>query len=108
MYIQEAHPSDGWQVLMNIEREIVFDQPKSEEERAKVAEACVLGMELEMPMVLDRLSNEVDSAYAALPERFYLIDREGRITFRGEPGPWGFDPDSFEEALKREIAGIQA
>ncbi len=100
VYIQEAHPSDGWQVLMNIDQKVVFEQPKSEDERAAVAEACVLNLKLDMPMVLDRLSNEVDTAYSALPERLYTVDRDGIIVYRSEPGPWGFDLDAFEESLK--------
>lgn len=89
---------------MNIEQQVEYAQPTTEDERAAVAEACVLGMELEMPMLLDRLSNEVDTAYSALPERLYVIDRQGRITHRSGPGPWGFDLDAFEQALEREIA----
>jgi type I thyroxine 5'-deiodinase len=88
---------------MNIDQQIVFEQPKTEDERASVAEACVLGMELEMPMVLDRLSNEVDTAYSALPERLYTIDREGIIVYRSGPGPWGFDVDAFEASLQGQI-----
>lgn len=103
VYIQEAHPSDGWQVLMNIDQNVVHAQPKTEEERSAIAQTCVLGMKLAMPMLLDRLSNEVDTAYAALPERLYVIDRAGQIRYRSEPGPWGFDLDAFEQALQEQI-----
>jgi len=102
VYIQEAHPSDGWQVLMNQRQGVVYAQPTSEDERAEVAEACVLGLDLEMPMVLDDMSNEVDQAYAALPERLYVIDAEGTIVWRSGPGPWGFDVDGFEAALRAQ------
>ena len=103
VYIQEAHPSDGWQVLMNVDQQVVYAQPKTEDDRAAIAETCVLGMDLKLPMLLDRLSNDVDLAYAALPERLYVIDREGTIVHRSEPGPWGFDVDAFEAALQAEI-----
>jgi len=88
---------------MNIDDDVVFNQPKTEQDRAEVAEACAIGMELKMPMVLDRLSNEVDIANAALPERLYVINREGTITYRSEMGPWGFDVDAFEKALQQQI-----
>ena len=103
MYIQEAHPTDGWQVLMNIDDDVVFDQPKTEQDRAEVAEACAIGLDLKMPMLLDRVSNAVDAAYAALPERLYVLDREGTIRYRSEMGPWGFDVDAFEKALGQQI-----
>jgi hypothetical protein len=54
-------------------------------------------------MLLDHLSNEVDTSYAALPERLYVIDREGTIRYRSEMGPWGFDVDAFERALQQQV-----
>jgi type I thyroxine 5'-deiodinase len=102
VYIQEAHPDDGWQLLMNLDQQIVFDQPEKESERAAIAHTCAIRLELEMPVLLDTMSNEVDVAYSALPERLYAIDREGVITWRSEPGPWGFDVDQWE----REIAAL--
>ena len=79
MYIQEAHATDGWQVPMNLTDEVVFQQPTNDDERAEVAEACVLRLNFEMPMLLDDMANQVDTAYSALPERLYLLDPEGII-----------------------------
>ena len=88
---------------MNQRQGVVYAQPTSEDERAEVAEACVLGLDLGMPMVLDDMSNEVDEAYSALPERLYVIDAEGTIVWRSGPGPWGFDLDGFEAALRAQV-----
>ena len=95
VYIQEAHPTDGWQVPMNVTDDVVFDQPKSEDERAEIAEACVLRLNFEMPMLLDDVTNQVDEAYSALPERLYLLGPEGTIVWRSEQGPWGFEVDTW-------------
>lgn len=103
VYIQEAHPTDGWQIPMNLDDQVIFAQPKSEQDRAEVAEACAIGLDLKMPILLDRLSNEVDTAYAALPDRLYVIDREGVIAYRSEQGPWGFDADAFEKAIRQQV-----
>ena len=103
VYIQEAHPEDGWQVLINLEQEIVYTQPKTEDQRVEIAAACMLDLELELPMLLDAMTNEVDTAYAALPERLYVIDAEGKIAYRGDPGPWGFDADGWEEAIQAQL-----
>ena len=86
---------------MNIDEKIIYDQPTTIEARAEVAEACVLHMQLEMPTLLDKMSNEVDEAYSALPERLFLIDADGRIHWRCGMGPWGFDPNGLEKAIQQ-------
>jgi hypothetical protein len=89
---------------MNVEQAIVYSQPTSEDERAEIAQACVLHLEFEMPMLLDAITNEVDDKYIALPERLYVIDAQGAVTFRCELGPFGFDPDGWEQAI-RDVIG---
>ncbi len=89
---------------MNVREEIVYRQPQSDDERASVAEACILHLNFEMPMLLDDETNQVDGKYLALPERLYVIDPEGVITWRSEQGPWGFDVDGWGKA----IAAIRA
>jgi type I thyroxine 5'-deiodinase len=81
----------------------VFEQPKTEDERIEVASACALHLNLAMPMALDDMDNTVDTAYAALPERLYLIDGGGRIIYRSGPGPWGFDVDAWEKAIGETV-----
>jgi hypothetical protein len=103
VYIQEAHPEDGWQVLINLEQKIVYNQPTTELERVEIAATCRVELDLELPMLIDAMSNEVDTAYAALPERLYVIDAEGKIAYRGDPGPWGFDADGWEEAIRSQL-----
>ena len=87
---------------MNEDDDVVFLQPKTSEARGEVAEACVLRLNLEMPMLLDHMSNEVDTAYSALPDRLFVLGRGGKIAWRSEQGPWGFDADAFEKALGEE------
>ena len=100
VYIREAHPVDGWQVPQNEQDDVVFYQPKSLAERAEVAQACVLGLDLKMPTLLDDMDDTTDVAYAALPERLYVIDGGGAVTYQGGPGPFGFDVDAWLAALK--------
>ncbi len=87
------------------EREgVVFTQPTTAHERLDVAEACSLRLDLKIPTLLDEMTNEVDEAYAALPDRLYLIDEKGRIAYRSERGPRGFRPDEFEAAIQSLLA----
>jgi type I thyroxine 5'-deiodinase len=88
---------------MNVNQKVLFAQPKDVDERAAVAEACVLDLNLRMPVLLDAMDNAVDAAYAALPERLYVIDAGGRISYRSGPGPWGFDVDGWKQAIAQQI-----
>jgi hypothetical protein len=88
---------------MNVRDEVLFAQPTSDDERVEAASACMLGLQFRMPMVLDKLSNEVDEAYSALPERLYVVDREGTIAWRSGPGPFGFDIDGWQQAIEAQL-----
>lgn len=89
---------------MNVSDEVVFDQPTTEDERAEVAEACVLRLRFEMPMLLDDMTNQVDTAYSALPERLYLLGPESVILYRSEQGPWGFDVDAWLAEIEKVVS----
>ena len=103
VYIQEAHPSDGWQVPVNEREGVVYSQPTTMNERVDVANSCSLTLEISIPTLLDELTNGVDEAYAAFPDRLYLIDADGRIVYRSDRGPRGFKPDEFEDAIKNHL-----
>jgi hypothetical protein len=103
VYIQEAHPTDGWQVAINEQEEVTFEQPKTPAEREEVAGACAVSLKISIPTLIDEMTNEVDRAYAALPDRLYLIDAEGRIAYRSGPGPVGFKPQELEAAIGEAV-----
>ena len=70
------------------------------EERAEVAQVCMLRMNLEMPMLLDDMDDTAEKAYVAYPDRLYLIGTDGRVVYRSERGPVGFKVDDWAEAIK--------
>ena len=88
---------------MNVNQEILYAQPKTEGERVEVAGACMIAMQLEMPMLLDEITNEVDTDYKALPERLYLIGADGVLAYRGGTGPFQFNPDEWEQAIESHL-----
>jgi len=103
VYITEAHPSDVWQMQSNIKDNVVFASPKSEEERALVAGACVRKLGIKIPAVLDEFGNSTEQAYTGWPDRLYLIDAAGRIAYKSRPGPFGFKPDDLKSAVSRVV-----
>ncbi len=100
MYIQEAHPSDIWQMRSNIREGVVLRDPRSEQERTEVAGSCVRRLGIRLPALVDGIDNRVEREYTGWPDRLFLVDREGRLAYRSDPGPFGFKPDQLEAALR--------
>ncbi len=98
VYIQEAHPIDGQQSVKNLDEAVLFEQPRSIEQREALAQVCMLRLDLKMPTLLDNMENEVDRLYAALPDRLYLLDENGVVLFRSVVGSPGFDVEAWYAA----------
>ncbi len=103
IYIREAHPSDGWQTPQNLYDDVIYTAPTTDDERASIAAVCQISQDIRLPMLLDGIDNTIESRYVSAPIRLYVIDREGRITYNGAPGPRGFDPVSWCTAIKAQI-----
>lgn len=89
----------------NVDEGVVFASPKTFEERVDVATACVRKLGIEFPALLDRIEDSTERDYTGWPDRLYVIDREGRIAYKSDPGPFGFDPSGMEETLKKILEG---
>ena len=100
VYIQEAHPTDGWQLETNEEDGVLFAAPASFGERVSIAQSCVIDLGIEFSALVDGLDNAVDRAYTGWPDRLYLIDAEGRVHYKSPPGPFGFESEGLEESLE--------
>ena len=82
----------------------IVEDPVSLAERKEVAQVCMTKMALEpMPALVDGVDDAVNHAYAAWPDRLYLIGKDGMVTYRGAPGPFGFKPDELEAAIREEL-----
>ena len=57
-------------------------------------------------MLLDDMTNQIEKAYRAWPDRLFVFDAEGRITYHSAQGPQGFYPEDWEAAIQRLI-GIE-
>lgn len=82
----------------------IVEDPISLDERRQVAQVCMAKLDLEpIPAIVDDVDDAVGSAYSAHPDRLYLVGKDGKIAYRGGPGPFGFDPDGLEEGIRAEL-----
>ena len=63
-------------------------------------------MELEVPALLDDMDDTASKAYASLPDRLYLIGKDGKIAYAGARGPRGFKVDVLQKAMEAEVKKI--
>jgi type I thyroxine 5'-deiodinase len=103
VYIQEAHPTDLWQLPSNIKDGVLFASPRSGEERTSTAQACIRNLGIRIPAVLDHIDNRTERAYTGWPDRLFLIARGGRVVYKSAPGPYGFSPHDLERELNQLI-----
>jgi hypothetical protein len=94
VYVREAHPTDGWWMPG-----LDIAQPTTSSERAKVAVRCCSTLHVTMPMLVDGLDDLVGHMYSGMPDRLYIISREGRVVYKGGRGPFGFSPGELEQSL---------
>ena len=82
---------------------VMVEEPISDEERFAVAKKFVDEMKMTIPAVVDSIGDETGTAYAAHPDRLYLVGKNGSIAWAGEKGPFGFSPEKLEAAIKKEL-----
>ena len=88
----------------NEKEDVIYDQPKSLERRVEVAREFIVRMQYDMEVVVDPIDDAVGLAFAAWPERLYVIDEEGRVAYKGGMGPQGFRVDELEQWLRERLA----
>jgi hypothetical protein len=104
VYVREAHPTDGWAMEANTRAGVAAAQPKSLGERAAVCDQFCQRLKPTLPVVVDDVTDVVGNAYSGMPARLYLIDRAGRVAYKGGRGPFGFKVGELEQALVMALA----
>lgn len=105
MYIREAHPDsilavpgpDGKRELQ------VVSQTSSVEDRLANLRKLLAVSGMTMPSVIDDGANSVKRAYAAWPDRLYVVGSDGKIAYKGRPGPFGFRVPELEAWLQQNV-----
>jgi hypothetical protein len=103
VYIAEAHPSDIWQMQSNIKERVIFRNPTTSAERQEVANSCIRKLHIKIPALIDGIDNRVERQYTGWPDRLFVVGRDGKVRYKSEPGPFGFDPKKLESALRDSL-----
>jgi type I thyroxine 5'-deiodinase len=80
----------------NEKEDVCYPQPRTLADRVAIANDFVKRFHYDVPIAVDDMSNSAENAYAAWPERLYVVDESGKIAFKGKPGPFGYHPEEVE------------
>lgn len=83
----------------NRAEKMVFNQPKTLEARKQLASVLIDRLKYRVPLAVDPMDNRADQAFAAWPERIYILEPGGRVAYKGGMGPFGFHPEEAEKVL---------
>ena len=104
VYIREAHALDGASPRGVGGDQPIVEEPLTIEERLTVATRCDAKLDLSpFTVVIDDIEDTANAAYAAHPDRLYLVDKEGRVAYAGGRGPREFFPNELEDAIREEL-----
>jgi hypothetical protein len=105
VYIREAHPTDEWPMRSNDsdKDDVCYTQPKTLGQRVAIANDFARRFNFSLPFGIDDMSNAANDAYAAWPERLYILDASGRISYKGGNGPFKYDPKEVRTWLARHL-----
>lgn len=104
VYIEEAHPSDRWQLEVNVRESVVVHRPRTVAEREHAAGSCLLNLGIRFPALVDGLGNAVEKMYTGWPDRLVLIGADGRVVYISGAGPFGFHPAELERAIAASLS----
>jgi iodothyronine deiodinase-like protein len=107
VYVREAHPTDEWQMKSNVKEDVCYAQPKTLEQRVAIAKDFTARFKFPLPFGIDEMGNSADSAYAAWPERLYVIDETGHVAYRGGMGPFNYKPAEIRDWLAAKYGAVK-
>jgi type I thyroxine 5'-deiodinase len=91
----------------NVKDDVCYAQPKTLEQRVMIANDFTKRFKFPLPFGIDDMSNAANDAYAAWPERIYIVDESGRIAYRGGIGPFNYKPEEAREWLAARYGAVK-
>jgi hypothetical protein len=86
---------------------VCYAQPRSIEDRVAIANDFTKRYKFPVPFGIDEMSNAANDAYAAWPERLYIIDDKGSISYKGGNGPFKYDPKEVRAWLAQRYGEVK-
>lgn len=99
IYVRETHPFDPDEGALNDELAAAIGEQLGFDDRLKAANHCSTHLEIGMPLLVDDFNDRTANAYSGVPNRMYVIDREGWVTYKSGRGPAGLLPGEMEQSL---------
>ena len=107
VYVREAHPTDEWQMKSNIKDDVCYAQPRNLADRLAIANDFTRRYSFPVPFGVDDMNNAANDAYAAWPERLYIVDESGKISYRGGMGPFNYNPAEVRSWLAARYGEVK-
>lgn len=100
VYIRDSHPVLGFRAPTNDRRDIGPEQePRNLADREKWACADQKKMKCTIPVVMDTFDDRTMTAYAAFPQRVYVLDKAGKVLYVSS-GLVGFDVENIAKVVQ--------
>ena len=91
----------------NVKDDVCYAQPKTLEQRVAIANDFTRRFKFPLPFGIDDMSNAANDAYAAWPERIYIVDESGHIAYRGGMGPFNYKPEEARAWLAARYGTVK-
>ena len=102
VYIEEAHPKDGWSLASRKPEFVEWDVPSPATTPERVSTALrwheSLGESRSVKLLVDGIENSVAVTFAARPERLYILESD-KVVYRGGEGPRQYDLEEMNQTL---------
>jgi peroxiredoxin len=90
VYVREAHPGEN------------LPAHRSSDDKVAAAELFREEEEIDMPVLVDELNGKVHRKYGSLPNPTFLIDKDGRVSFRALATRASVVESAIDELLERQ------
>eukprot|EP00092_Neocalanus_flemingeri_P008138 GFUD01008778.1.p2 GENE.GFUD01008778.1~~GFUD01008778.1.p2 ORF type:complete len:124 (+),score=26.60 GFUD01008778.1:507-878(+) len=101
IYIAEAHPAErkhfsgNYAIDTHADMEQRIEAAKTlREEAGEFLKGC--------PIMVDNMDDQANLAYAALPERLYVL-MDGNVAYQGGLGPFYYNIEEIDDFLSKNI-----
>jgi type I thyroxine 5'-deiodinase len=91
----------------NLKDDVCYAQPKNLSDRLAIANDFTKRFNYPVPFGVDGMNNAANDAYAAWPERLYILDENGKIAYRGGMGPFNYNPAEVRSWLAARYGEVK-